>query len=91
MGNGNEKYMLENADEIQEQLELTGDIVSKKFLELAKTTEEASIRDYVLEAVPLFAKLRNLLPFDSEDFETSLTYLEDWAALTGKVPDACKS
>jgi hypothetical protein len=91
MGNGNEKYMLENADEIQQQLELTGDIVSKKFLELAKTTEEESIRDYLLEAVPLFAKLRNLLPSDSEDFETSLTYLEDWAALTGKVPDACKS
>ena len=91
MGNGDEKYLLNNADEIQEQLEITGDVVSKKFLELAKTTDEESIRDYVLEAVPLFAKLSNLLPFDSEDFDASLAYLEDWAALTGKVPNACKS
>lgn len=91
MGNGDEKFLLDNPDKVQEQLEVTGSVVSKKFLELASNTKEASIRDFVLEAIPLFAKLDNLLPSDSEDFDASLAYLEDWAALTSKVPDACKS
>ena len=91
LGNGNENFVLANSDKVQEQLKITGNVVSKTFLELASNTNEASIRDYVLEAIPLFAKLDNLLPSDSADFDVSLAYLENWASLTGKVPDACKS
>lgn len=91
LGNGDFQYLLSNSDKIKIQLRTTGDVVSSRFLELAKNTADKSIREYVLEAVPIFAKLQNLTLVDLDDFENTLEYLEEWATLTEKVPDGCKS
>jgi hypothetical protein len=78
-------------DEIKRNLEVTGEIVSRKLIDLSLTTTEPSIREYAIEAIPFFSKLGSLIADDSSQATFQVDYLNKMYELTGKVPDACKS
>jgi hypothetical protein len=91
MGNGEMDYLMKNADEVKKDLLSTSIIVPPVLLELAQTTNEPSIKEYALEAIPIFTQLTDTLDKELNDFDTELGFLEKLANLTGRVPDACKS
>ena len=91
IGSNDTQYLLDNMDGIKRNLELTGQIVSQKMLELSQTTQEPSIREYALEAIPFYAQLGNLVSDSSSEISFNTEYLNQMYELTGKVPDACKS
>jgi len=84
-------YLDENLELINSRLELSGRVTSQKILELATTATEPSIREYALEAAPIFAQVGFMIVNDDSDFDKQLKFLEDFSKISGKVPDACKS
>lgn len=91
IGSGETADILENQELINSRLELTARLTSQKILELATTTNEPSIRDYALEAAPVFAQLGTMIIDSESSLEEQFKFLEDFSEITGKVPDACKS
>ena len=91
IGSTDLQYLSDNMEEIKRNLEQVGKIVSVRVLELSLATTESSIRDYSIEAVPVFASLGSILAEDSEDFTAQMNYLTKLRKLTDRVPDACKS
>jgi hypothetical protein len=91
IGSIDDQNLLENMDEINSNLELTGRIVSQKLLELSQSTLEPSIREYALEAIPVFVQIGGLINEDSGDYSSVTDFINKLYVLTGKVPDACKS
>lgn len=91
IGSTDLQHISDNMDEIKRNLEQVGKIASVRVLELSLATTEPSIRDYAIEAVPVFASLSSILAENSEDFTVQLNYLTKLRKLTDRVPDACKS
>jgi hypothetical protein len=91
IGSIDNQYLIENMDEIKSNLEITGRVVSQKLLELSQNTQEPSIREYALEAIPVYAQLGSLIADDSSDLSFQNDYINKMFNLSGKVPDACKS
>ena len=91
IGSIDDQNLLDNMDEINGNLEITGRVVSQKLLELSQSTLEPSIREYALEAIPVFVQIGNLIAEDSEDYSSLNEFINRMYELTGKVPDACKS
>ena len=91
IGSSDLQNLASNMDEIKRNLEQAGQITSMKVLELSLTTSEPSIREWVLDAVPVFASLGSIIATDSEDFTSQMAFLTKLRNLTDKVPDACKS
>ena len=91
IGSPDTQNLIENMDEIKRNLEVTGEIVSRKLIDLSLTTTEPSIREYAIEAIPFFSKLGSLIADDSSQATFQVDYLNRMYELTGKVPDACKS
>lgn len=91
IGSAEMEYQINNLDEIKKNLVSASKIVPPVLLELAQTTNEPSIREYALEAIPIFAQIGDAVVEDSSEFGGSLAFFEKMAKLTGKVPDACKS
>ena len=91
IGSNDTQYLLDNMDKIKSNLEITGQIVSQKMFELSISTQEPSIRDYALEAIPFYAHLGDLIADSSSETSFNTAYLNQMYELTGKVPDACKS
>ena len=84
-------YLLENMEKINSNLEETGMLVVPRLIELSQNTAEQSIRDYALEAIPVFSRLDELISEDTGGASGQIEFLSKMADLTGKVPDACKS
>jgi len=84
-------YLLENMEKINSNLEETGMLVVPRLIELSQNTSEQSIRDYALEAIPVFSRLDELISEDTGGASGQIEFLSKMADLTGKVPDACKS
>lgn len=84
-------YLLENMEKINSNLEETGKLVVPRLLELSQNTAEQSIRDYALEAIPVFSRLDELISEDTGGASGQIEFLSKMADLTGKVPNACKS
>ena len=91
IGSTDLQNLSDNMEEIKRNLEQVGKIASVRVLELSLATTEPSIRDYAIEAVPVFASLGSILAEDSEDFTAQMNYLTKLRKLTDRVPDACKS
>ena len=91
IGSSDLQNLASNMEEIKRNLEQTGQITSMKVLELSLTTSEPSIREWALDAVPVFASLGSIIATDSEDFTSQMAFLTKLRNLTDKVPDACKS
>ena len=91
IGSSDTQNLVENMDEIKQNLEMTGEIVTRKLIDLSMTTTESSIREYAIEAIPFFSQLGSLVGGDSVQSEFQIDYLNRMYELTGKVPDACKS
>jgi hypothetical protein len=91
IGSTDLQHLSDNMEEIKRNLEQVGKIASVRVLELSLATTEPSIRDYAIEAVPVFASLGSVLAEDSEDFTAQMNYLTKLRKLTDRVPDACKS
>ena len=91
IGSPDTQHLVENMDEIKQNLEITGKIVTRELIDLSMTTTESSIREYAIEAIPFFSKLGSLIGGDSAQTELEVKYLNIMYELTGKVPDACKS
>ena len=91
IGSAEMEYQINNLDEIKKNLVSASKIVPPVLLELAQTTNEPSVREYALEAIPIFAQIGDAVVEDSSEFGGSLALLEKMAKLTGRVPDACKS
>ena len=91
IGSPDNQNLLQNMDEIKQNLERTGEVVTRKLIELSMTTAESSIREYAIEAIPFFSQLGSLISDDSIQSEFQIDYLNRMQKLTGKVPDACKS
>ena len=91
IGSSDTQHLVENMDEIKQNLEMTGEIVTSKLIELTMTTTESSIREYAIEAIPFFSQLGSLIAVDASQSEFQIDYLNRMYELTGKVPDACKS
>lgn len=91
IGSTDLQYLADNMEEIKRNLNQVGQITSMKVLELSLTTTEPSIREYSLEAVPVFASLGSIIADSSEDFTSQTAYLYKLRAITDKVPDACQS
>jgi hypothetical protein len=91
IGSGEIDYLSQNMDEINERLRLGGDLASASLLDLSQKTIDDSIRAYTLEAVPILARIGDLIAEDSTDFGMQLDYLQDFMDLTGRVPNGCKS
>jgi hypothetical protein len=91
IGSSDLEYLADSMEEIKRNLEQAGQITSIKVLELSLTTTEPSIREYAIEAVPVFASLGSIIAEDSEDFTAQMNYLTKLRKLTDRVPDACKS
>ena len=84
-------YLLENMEKINSNLEETGMLVVPRLIELSQNTAEQSIRDYALEAIPVFSRLDELISEDTGGASGQIEFLSKMADLTGKVPDACKT
>jgi len=84
------QYLAENMDEIKRNLEQAGRVTAAKVLELSLSTVEPSIRDWALEAVPIFASVSSMIIEDLGDTTGQIEFLTKLQKLTGKVPDACK-
>jgi hypothetical protein len=84
------QYLAENMDEIKRNLEQAGRVTAAKVLELSLFTAEPSIRDWALEAVPIFASVSSMIIEDLGDTTGQIEFLTKLQKLTGKVPDACK-
>ena len=91
IGSSDLQNLASNMEEIKRNLEQAGQITSMKVLELSLTTSEPSIREWALDAVPVFASLGSIIATDSEDFTSQMAFLTKLRNLTDKVPDACKS
>ena len=91
VGSADTKYLAENMEKINSNLEETALLTSTVIFKLSQTTREPSIREYALEAAPLFASLGSIIAEDSEDFTSQIEFLTKFKALGDKVPYACKS
>lgn len=91
IGSNESQYIADNMEVIKSRLKMTEQVTSRAIFELSQSTNEPSIREYAIEAVPLFASLSSMFASDSEDFSSQLKYLAKFKALTDKIPDACKS
>ena len=91
IGSPDTQNLIENMDEIKRNLQVTGEVVSRKLIDLSLTTTEPSIREYAIEAIPFFSKLGSLIADDLSQETFQVDYLNKMYKLTGKVPDACKS
>lgn len=90
IGNNELQYLADNMEEIKRNLEQAGQITSMKVLELSLTTSEPSIREWALEAVPIFASTSSWIIEDLDDATSQMENLIKFRNLTDKVPDACK-
>ncbi len=91
MGTGEVNYLAENMDEVQERIRFTAEITSRALFELSQETQDNSIREYALEAVPIFARLGDIISSGDTEYDSQLRYLAELASLTGRVPSGCKS
>ena len=91
IGNNDSQYLLDNMEQINRDLETTGFVVSQSLWALSETTLEPSIKEYALEAIPMFIRLSDLIIEDPSDISIQTSYLSEMSELTEKVPDACKS
>ena len=88
IGSSDLQNLASNMEEIKRNLEQAGQITSMKVLELSLTTSEPSIREWALDAVPIFASTSSWIIEDLDDTTSQMEHLRN---LTDKVPDACKS
>ena len=91
IGRDDLQYLAENMDEIKRNLTQAGQLTSTRILELSLTTTEPSIREWALEAVPIFASVSLMIVDDLADTSGQIEFLTKFQKITGKVPDACKS
>lgn len=91
MGSGDIEYLSSNMDEINGNLQTASEITSSAMFKLSQDTLDQSIKAYSLEALPIFAQVGNLIADDELDVDKQMSLLVDFAKLTGKVPDGCKS
>lgn len=91
IGNIDSQSLLANMDQIKNNLEMTGLMVTPKLYDLSQTTLEPSIKAYALEAIPLFSQLGGVIADEASELPYDMEFLNRLSELTGKVPDACKS
>ena len=91
IGSNDLDYLAGNMEEIKRNLEQAGQLTSTKVLELSLTTKEPSIREWALEAVPIFASTSSWIIEDLNETSAQMQYLIKFRDLTDRVPDACKS
>lgn len=91
MGGGDIEYLSSNMDEINGNLQTASEVTSSAMFKLSQDTLDQSIKAYALEALPIFAQVGNLIADDESDVNKQMNLLVDFAKLTGKVPDGCKS
>jgi hypothetical protein len=90
IGSNELQYLADNMEEIKRNLEQAGQITSMKVLELSLTTSEPSIREWALDAVPIFASTSSWIIEDLDDATSQMEHLIKFRNLTDRVPDACK-
>ena len=90
IGSNELQYLADNMEEIKRNLEQAGQITSMKVLELSLTTSEPSIREWALDAVPIFASTSSWIIEDLDDTTSQMEHLIKFRNLTDRVPDACK-
>ena len=91
VGSLDSQSLLENMDQIKSNLEMTSLLVTPKLYDLSQTTLEPSIKEYALEAIPLFSQLGDLIADEVGETSSQIDFFQSLSNLTGKVPDACKS
>jgi hypothetical protein len=91
IGSSDLEYLADSMEEIKRNLEQAGQITSIKVLELSLTTKEPSIREWALDAVPIFASASSWIIEDLNDSTSQMKNLIEFRNLTDRVPDACKS
>lgn len=91
IGSSDLQNLASNMEEIKRNLEQAGQITSMKVLELSLTTSEPSIREWALDAVPIFASSSSWIIEDLDDTTSQMENLIKFRKLTDRVPDACKS
>ena len=91
IGSSDLEYLAGSMEEIKRNLEQAGQITSIKVLELSLTTKEPSIREWALDAVPIFASVSSWIIEDLNDSTSQMKNLIEFRNLTDRVPDACKS
>jgi len=91
IGGNDLQYLAGNMEKIKRSLEQAGQITSIKVLELSLTTQEPSIKEWALEAVPIFASASSMITENLDDTAAQIEYLSKFRNLTDRVPDACKS
>lgn len=91
IGGNDLQYLAGNMEEIKRNLEQAGQITSIKVLELSLTTQEPSIKEWALEAVPILASASSMITENLDDTAAQIEYLIKLRNLTDRVPDACKS
>ena len=91
IGSSDLEYLADSMEEIKRNLEQAGQITSIKVLELSLTTKEPSIREWALDAVPIFASVSTWIIEDLNDTTSQMENLVKFRDLTDRVPDACKS
>jgi hypothetical protein len=91
IGNTDLEYLAGNMEEIKSNLEQAGQITSIKVLELSLTTKEPTIKEWALDAVPIFASVSTWIIEDLNDTTSQMENLVKFRDLTDRVPDACKS
>ena len=91
IGSTDLEYLAGNMEEIKNNLEQAGQITSIKVLELSLTTKEPTIKEWALDAVPIFASVSSWIIEDLNDTTSQMENLVKFRDLTDRVPDACKS
>ena len=91
IGSNDLQYLAGNMEEIKRNLEQAGQLTSIKVLELSLTTKEPSIKEWALDAVPIFASASSWIIEDLNDTTSQMKNLIKFRNLTDRVPDACKS
>jgi hypothetical protein len=91
IGSNDLQYLAGNMEEIKRNLEQAGQLTSIKVLELSLTTKEPSIKEWALDAVPIFASASSWIIEDLNDTTSQMKNLIKFRNLTDSVPDACKS
>lgn len=91
IGNDDIQYLAANLDQIKQNLIEAGKINSARLLELANTTQDVSIRNWALEAVPTFANLQIINSGSEEQMLDLNDYLLGLSKLVEDVPSGCRS
>ena len=89
IGDPSTEHLATNMASVQAKLKMDWKIAGAIFRALAEYTREKSIRDWALEAAPIFEEQGRLMNSNNADAQDKA--MQDFATISGTIPEACRN